>query len=54
MTLVKYSKKAKFTQRIKVAGDADSVKGNLTYMTCDETSCLPPTNLDFDIALSSK
>jgi len=53
MTLVKYSKKAKFTQRIKVAGDADSVKGNLTYMTCDATSCLPPTNLDFDIALNN-
>jgi len=54
MTLVKYSKKAKFTQRIKIAGQPDSIKGNLTYMTCDATSCLPPTNLDFDIALNSK
>ena len=52
MKLVKFSKKAKFTQRIKVAGNTNSVNGNLTYMTCDETSCLPPTNVDFSIALN--
>jgi len=51
MNLVKFSKKAKFTQRVKLKDKAQSVKGQLTYMTCDESSCLPPANLDFDIAL---
>jgi len=54
MNLIKFSKKAKFTQRVKVDGTANSVKGNLTYMTCDDTSCLPPANVDFNIALKSK
>lgn len=51
MKLVKFSRKAKFTQRVKIAGAARSVQGQLTYMTCDESSCLPPANLAFDIAL---
>lgn len=49
--LVKFSNKARFTQRVKVAGPSDMVKGKLTYMTCDETSCLPPADIDFTIAL---
>ena len=51
MSLVKFSKKAKFTQRVKVNTNTKSVKGQLTFMTCDESSCLPPANLNFDISL---
>ncbi|MEM9824114.1 MAG: protein-disulfide reductase DsbD domain-containing protein, partial [Bacteroidota bacterium] len=50
MKLVKFSKKAKFIQRVKIKDRAQSIKGQLTYMTCDESSCLPPANLNFDIA----
>lgn len=49
--LTKFSNRARFTQRVKVAGATDIVKGKLTYMTCDETSCLPPADIDFTIAL---
>lgn len=49
--LVKFSHKARFVQRVKVEGPTDFVKGKLTYMTCDDTSCLPPADIDFSIAL---
>ncbi len=49
--LVKFSNKARFTQRVKVEGPIDTVQGKLTYMTCDDTSCLPPADIDFSIAL---
>jgi thiol:disulfide interchange protein len=49
--IVKFSNKARFTQRVKVADNTDIVKGKLTYMTCDDTSCLPPSDIDFTIAL---
>ncbi len=49
--LVKFSNRAMFTQRVKVEGDSTSLKGKLVYMTCDESSCLPPTDVEFDIAL---
>lgn len=51
MNLIKYSKQAQFTQRVKVANSSQPVSGFLTYMTCDETSCLPPTDVDFSIPL---
>ncbi len=49
--LVKYSNKVLFTQRVKVKDDSQPVKGYLTFMTCDDESCLPPTNIDFEIFL---
>ncbi|MFK7809736.1 MAG: protein-disulfide reductase DsbD domain-containing protein [Saprospiraceae bacterium] len=50
--IVKFSRKAKFTQRVIVADATEIVKGKLTYMTCDATSCLPPADVDFTIALN--
>jgi len=49
--LVKFSNRAMFTQRVKIEGESTSLKGKLVYMTCDESSCLPPTDVQFDIAL---
>ena len=51
MNLIKYSKKAEFTQRVKVKNSSEPISGFLTYMTCDETSCLPPKDVDFSISL---
>jgi len=51
-TLTKYLNKARFSQRIKVDRDTTSIKGLLTYMTCDATSCLPPADLSFEIDLA--
>lgn len=50
MNLIKFSRKARFTQRVKV-NDSNTVSGHLTYMTCDDESCLPPENVNFEIAL---
>ncbi len=51
MMLTKYKGKARFVQRVKVEAGAEHVKGHLTYMTCDENSCLPPEDVNFEIAL---
>jgi hypothetical protein len=50
MNLIKFSGKARFTQRVKV-DDSSTVSGHLTYMTCDDESCLPPEDVNFEIAL---
>jgi len=50
-TLTKYLNKARFSQRIKVDRDTTTIKGLLTYMSCDATSCLPPADLSFEIDL---
>ena len=51
MNLVKFKNRARFVQRVKVREGTDLVKGHLTYMTCDEESCLPPEEVNFEIAL---
>ncbi|MEM1323793.1 MAG: protein-disulfide reductase DsbD domain-containing protein [Bacteroidota bacterium] len=51
MNLVKFTRMARFTQRIKVSQDKGQLKGYLTYMTCNDKSCLPPADVDFDIVL---
>ena len=50
MNLIEFSGKARFTQRVKV-DNSDIVTGHLTYMTCDDESCLPPEDVNFEIAL---
>ena len=52
MQLIKFGKEVKFTQKVKVAGANTSAKGFLTYMTCNNESCLPPTDVEFDIKLN--
>jgi len=54
MKLTKFSGKARFTQRVKVDEAATSIQGYLTFMTCDDNSCLPPADIDFDIDLDSE
>ena len=49
--LVKFSGRAKFTQRVKVDDESKKVVGVLTYMTCDDESCLPPEDVNFEIGL---
>ncbi|MEM6964343.1 MAG: protein-disulfide reductase DsbD domain-containing protein [Bacteroidota bacterium] len=51
MNLIKFSGKARFTQRIKI-NESNTVSGHLTYMTCDDESCLPPADVNFEIALN--
>lgn len=51
MKVIKFKKKATFTQRIKLNGSVPTVSGYLEFMTCNGEQCLPPTNVDFTIDL---
>ena len=41
----------KFTKKIKMVDYSTPVSGYLTYMTCDDKKCLPPTDVDFSFDL---
>ena len=47
MEVVKFKKKAIFTQTIKLNGSTGKVAGFFEYMTCDDQRCLPPMEVDF-------
>ena len=51
MQVSKFSHKATFTQRVRVSDFSKPVAGYLTYMTCDNTRCLPPTDVEFSFEL---
>ena len=40
-----------FTQRVKVDDYSKPITGYLEYMTCDNTRCLPPTEVEFSFDL---
>lgn len=51
MNLIKFGKEVTFTQRIKASANVKEVVGNLTYMTCNDEQCLPPTEVPFSFIL---
>jgi len=53
MNLVKFSKKAIFTQRVRATDLSQPITGYLEYMTCDDERCLPPSEEEFSFALKS-
>ncbi|MEM9918025.1 MAG: cytochrome c biogenesis protein CcdA [Bacteroidota bacterium] len=54
MNLIKFSKKAVFTQTVKVKDLSKPISGFLEFMTCDATKCLPPDQVDFEFKLEAK
>ena len=54
MELLYFENKAVFTQRVKITSDVSKVSGELTYMVCDESKCLPPEYLDFSFDLKTE
>ncbi len=48
MNVVKFTNEYTITQKMRIPAGT-SIKGYLTYMTCDDTKCLPPTDVDFDL-----
>jgi len=52
MQLIKYGDEATFTQKVKVDPSVKTIKGYLTFMTCNDESCLPPKDIDFEIGLN--
>ncbi|MEM9546594.1 MAG: cytochrome c biogenesis protein CcdA [Bacteroidota bacterium] len=39
------------TQKVKVSDASKPIAGYLTYMTCNDKACLPPTDIDFSFNL---
>ena len=53
MELSKFYNQAVFTQRVKLSSETAVIKGFLSYMTCDDRQCLPPTDEPFEFSISS-
>ena len=54
-TLKFYGNKVDFVQKVKVkSAAATMVKGSVFYMVCDDSKCLPPTNVPFSIKIGGK
>ena len=49
MNVVKFADRYEIRQRVRFAGDAPA-RGYVYFMTCDDTRCLPPTEVDFAFA----
>jgi thiol:disulfide interchange protein len=54
INVTKFYDKAVFTQHIRTNGKIKNVSGTLEFMTCNDKTCLPPTEVRFMVALSSK
>ncbi len=55
MKLKFYANKAVFKQRVKVLKPLPvTVTGSLEFMSCDDTKCLPPTDIDFSFKLKTQ
>ncbi len=51
MNVIKFTKKAIFTQKVTVSDYNKPIEGYLTFMTCDDTKCLPPTDVDYSFTI---
>ncbi len=52
MKIKYFETKATFKQKIKiVANKTLNIKGEVEFMTCDDTSCLPPTYVDLNFSI---
>ena len=54
MDLLYFDNEVTFSQRVKVPSAGATVTGELTYMVCDDSKCLPPDYLDFSFDLKPK
>jgi len=54
MEVIKFKKGVSFQQKIKAIDPSKPIKGTLEFMTCDDTRCLPPDFIDFEITPSTK
>jgi len=43
----------KITQKVKITDPSKPLTGYLTFMTCDDTRCLNPTDIDFDFGFGA-
>jgi thiol:disulfide interchange protein DsbD len=50
MNIIKYKKTLSITQKVK-AKKGEKFKGFVTFMTCNDEQCLPPSDVPFEITL---
>ncbi len=53
MKLKFYANKAVFKQKVKLLKPKTKVTGSLEFMSCDDSKCLPPTDMDFSFTLNN-
>jgi len=51
--VIKFLSDKPFVITHKIKTSAEKIKGYLTYMTCDDTRCLPPTDVNFAFDLKT-
>ncbi len=51
MNLSKFFKSMKISQKVRITDLSKPITGYLTFMTCDDTKCLPPADIDFSFAV---
>ena len=51
MQIIKYADRVTFVQHIKALKPTKIVTGSLRFMTCNDRTCLPPSDLSFSISL---
>jgi thiol:disulfide interchange protein DsbD len=49
-----FEKRARFGQKIKLAGKSATIKANVEWMVCDDKQCLPPVDEDFTVNIGAK
>jgi thiol:disulfide interchange protein DsbD len=50
MNITKFKKNLKISQKIKTTGPT-TIKGYLTFMTCNDEMCLPPSDVPFELQI---
>ncbi len=53
MNLVKFKHTGIFTQKVNISDYSKPISGYLTFMTCDDKRCLPPTDVDFEFKIEA-
>ncbi|MDY7396947.1 protein-disulfide reductase DsbD family protein [Aureibaculum sp. 2210JD6-5] len=52
MEIKYFENKATFKQRVKILKPIDKIIGEVEFMVCDDTRCLPPTTVDLEFSLN--
>ncbi len=53
MQIAWHKSKARFTQKIKLTKPKVKVSGTLEYMVCNDTNCLPPEEVSFEVLIDA-
>lgn len=49
--VIKFKGKVTFTQKLPDVNNGDVISGDVTYMSCDKSRCLPPKTIPFEVKI---